>query len=137
MKYKIVRSVLSIFSIFMFFTVPAFTQEAKHISLNDAIDLSIKNSKQLKGNRARIEEAAASVKEALDRRLPDASASGSYLRVAQPHIKLQTGKDSSGSGSGGVNVSQALYGLVNVSLPIYGGHRIQYGINRQSTLNRR
>ncbi len=56
-------------------------QEKKIISLNDAIDLSIKNSHQLKSDQAKIEEATAAVKEATEKRLPNASISGSYLRL--------------------------------------------------------
>ena len=52
-------------------------QEKKIISLNDAIDLSIKNSHQLKSDQAKIEEAIAAVKEASEKRLPNASISGS------------------------------------------------------------
>ncbi|TDH26563.1 TolC family protein [Segetibacter sp. 3557_3] len=127
MKVKIFRGLL-FFSGLLFFINSAICQNVKHISLEEAIDLSIKNSKQLKINRAQVEEAAATVREAIDRRLPDATASGSYLRLAQPNIKLLTGKDSSTAGAGGPSVSQAVYGIVNLSLPIYAGHRIRYGI---------
>ena len=116
----------------------AFAQD-KPITLNEAIDLSIKNSKQLKINAAKIEQASASVREALDRRLPDASFSGSYLRLNNPNIDLKTKSSSSGgsgggSGSGPAKVSQALYGMANASLPIYAGGRIRYGIESSKFL---
>src|SRR5882757_651395 len=102
------------------------------LSLKDAIDLSIKNSKQLKTSHARIDEAVAAVQEAKDKRLPDFKISGSYLRVNNPNIDLKN-KSNSSSGSGSsssseVNVSQAMYGIANVSYPIYSGQRTQYGI---------
>lgn len=133
MKVKILSALFFLAGL-VFFDQPANAQ-TRTISLVEAIDLSVKNSKQLKANRAQVEEAAASVREALDRKLPDASASGSYLRLAQPHIKLSTGKDSSGGGAT-PKVNQALYGIVNVSLPLYAGHRIRYGIESSRFLEK-
>ena len=48
-------------------------QEKKTLTLNEAIDLSIKNSHQLKNSQAKIEEATAALKEAVEKKLPDAS----------------------------------------------------------------
>ncbi|MGZ4035125.1 MAG: TolC family protein [Bacteroidia bacterium] len=121
------------------FLIPAFShaQEAsgaKQLSLQEAIDLSIKNSKQLKASEARIEEATGALKEAQDNKLPGASVSGSYLRLTTPTLSLKTkafggGSDSTGGGGGSSsNISQAMYGMFNVSLPIYSGGRIRYGI---------
>src|SRR3954466_845669 len=94
-----------------------------NLTLRQAIDLSVKNSKQLKNYRARIDEATAAVREAKDRRLPDFKISGSYLRLNNPNVNFKT---SSGGGSGGtdsnsVKVSSALYGIANISYPLYSG----------------
>src|SRR5450432_944712 len=99
------------------------------LTLKDAIDLGVKNSRQLKNNQARIDEATAAVQEAKDARLPDFKISGSYLRLNSPNINLHT-KSGSGSGadSNNVKVSSALYGLANISYPIYSGMRVQYAI---------
>ena len=43
----------------------------RQLTLQQAIDLSIANSKNLKISRARIDEATAQVQEATDARLPD------------------------------------------------------------------
>lgn len=102
-----------------------------HLTLKEAVDMGIKNSKQLKNNRARIDEATAAVREAKDARLPDFKISGSYLRLNNPNVTLKT---KSGSGSGGgtdsnsVKVSSALYGIANITYPLYSGLRVQYGI---------
>ncbi|HRI19837.1 MAG TPA: TolC family protein [Panacibacter sp.] len=109
-------------------------QEVKTITLNEAIGLSIKNSKQLKLSKARIDEAIAATKEATERKLPDASISGSYLRIAKPTINYKTGggsSDTSGGGGGTAatpTINQALYGMANLSLPLYSGLKIRYGI---------
>ncbi len=102
----------------------------KNLTLKDAINLSIQNNKQLKNNHARIDEASAAVREAKDQRLPDFKISGSYLRLNNPDVTLKTKSGSGGGGtdSNSIKVSSALYGIANISYPIYSGMRIQYGI---------
>ena len=63
---------------------------SKQLSLQEAIELSIKNSKQLKASEARNEQARGALKEAKDNRLPNATVSGSYLRLATPNVSLKT-----------------------------------------------
>lgn len=108
------------------------TSAAKSLSLQEAIDLSIKNSNQLKASQARIEQATGALQEAKDNKLPNASVSGSYLRVNSPNINLKTkafgSSDSSGNSGSSPSVNQAMYGILNVSLPVYAGGRIRYGI---------
>jgi len=102
------------------------------LSLKDAIDLGIKNSKQLKNSRARIDEAVGAVQEAKDKRLPDVKLSGSYLRVNNPNISMKSNSNGNSGGSGSssneIDVSSAMYGMANVSYPVYTGQRTQYGI---------
>lgn len=110
-------------------------QNSKPLSLSEAIELSIKNSKQLKADSAKIQQAAAAVKEAFDKRLPDAGASAAYMRLsnANVNIKMKTGNSGSG-GSGAPGVNQAMYAIVNGSLPLYAGGRIRYGIESSKFL---
>jgi len=123
------------------FSLQMSAQEKKTLTLDEAIDLGLYNSKQLKINQAKIEEATAAAKEAVEKRLPDAKASASYLRVNAVNVDLKT-KNNSGSGGGTTppveqpKVSQALYGLVNVSLPIYTGGKIRYGIESSKFLEK-
>jgi outer membrane protein len=102
----------------------------RKLTLREAIDLSIRNSKQLKASRARMDEAAGALKEAQDNKLPNVSISGSYLRIPNTTVSLKSklfgSSDSSGGGSPSIN--QALYGIASVSLPLYTGGRIRYGI---------
>jgi outer membrane protein TolC len=106
-------------------------QGKKTISLNEAIDRSIKNSHQLKNGQASIDEAEASLKEETQKRLPNASVSGSYLRLNAANFDLKTkdNNNNSGGSSGETpSIKEAAYGLLNISLPIYSGGRIKYGI---------
>ena len=136
MKNKL-KSLLIIFSLF---SLQMTAQEKKTLSLNEAIDLGLQNSKLLKINQAKIEEATAAAKEAVEKRLPDAKASASYLRVNAVNVDLKTKSNSGGGGTTPAveqpKVSQALYGLVNVSLPIYTGGKIRYGIESSKFLEK-
>ncbi len=115
-------------------------QNGESLTLDKAIEMGLKNSKPLQLSRARLDEATAAVKEAEQRRLPDVSATGSYLRVANPKINFQSQKQGSGSQpdtsttTSTPKVSQAAYGLVNVSFPLYSGLRIKYGIEASKFL---
>jgi len=112
-------------------TQSSYAQESRTLTLKEAIELSLKNSRQLKNNEAKILEAAAAVKEAEEKKLPDASVSGSYLYLPiQPTIDLKTG---SGNG-GGPSVNQAIYGTLNASMPLYNGGKIRYGIESAKLL---
>jgi outer membrane protein len=108
----------------------AMGQNQKPLSLPDAINLGIRNSHTLAGSQARIEEATAALREAVERKLPDVKLSGSYLRLNTANFDLKSKDNSGGSGGSGESpkVSQAMYGIVNASLPIYAGGKIRYGI---------
>jgi len=124
------------FAMLLFSTVIALSsvgQVKRTLTLTEAIELGIKNSKQLKSSTAKIEEAVAAVREAEERRLPESGVSGSYLRLNSPNIDLKTKTNNGGTGGGTTNgdspkPSQAMYGMINASVPIFSGFRIKYGI---------
>src|SRR5512138_911632 len=125
--------------IFSMVSIQMVAQEKKTLGLNEAIELSIQNSKQLKINQAKVQDASAAAREAMEKKLPDAKVSGSYLRLNSANVDMKT-KNNNSSGSGSTSespkVSQALYGLLNVSLPIYSGGRIKYGIESAKFLEK-
>jgi outer membrane protein len=133
MKNRIVSAALLVFTI-LGGAGMAQAQEKKPLTLKEAVDLSLKNSPHLKNSQAKVEEATAAIKEAEDRKLPDLSAGGSYLRLNNPNVDIKTKTTSAtpggGTTTGGTTAkpSQAAYLLVNASLPIYSGLRIRYGI---------
>jgi outer membrane protein len=112
------------FSFLLFVGIKAQAQTPQKISLQQAIDMSIANSNSLKIASAKIMDASANVQEAKDRQLPDAKVNASYLRLAGAKLDLKNSQ----AGNGGPKVNQALYALVNVSMPIYAGGKIKYGI---------
>ena len=114
-------------------TSRGLAQNTQKITLSGAIDLSIKNSKNLKVSNAKIDEAVAHVKEAYNNQLPDFKISGSYLRLSSANVDLKTRSDSGGKVAG-PKVSSAAYGIANLSLPLYAGGRIRYGIESSKYL---
>jgi outer membrane protein len=118
---KIMFSLLAVLSVQL-----VLAQDTRPLTLKEAVELGIRNSKQLKISGARVEEASAALKEAQEKRLPDAKASGAYMWLSSANVNLKSSSGNNGGGS--PKVSQALYGIVNASLPIYTGGRIRYGI---------
>lgn len=126
---------------FLFMTVAllssvfGWTQEKRTITLKEAIDLGVKNSKQLKTSLLKIEESSAALKESEQKRLPDVGVSGSYMRILTANFDLASSNSGGGgSSSSAPNVNQAMYGIVNASLPIYTGGKIKYGIESSKYL---
>jgi outer membrane protein TolC len=112
----------------------AMAQNSRNLSMDEAIKLTVQNSKQLKLSHAKVDEATAMYHEAWNNHLPDVKVSGAYLRIKNPTVDLKvklggsssdTSKKSSGSS---INVDQAMYGMVNASLPLFSGFRIKYGV---------
>ncbi|PIF46742.1 outer membrane protein TolC [Chryseobacterium sp. 52] len=101
-------------------------QEKKQLTLDEAVQLGIQNSKNLKIDAAKIEEATADLLEAKNRQLPELKVSGSYMYLPiKPTVDL---KLSGVSGGGAPEVHQVAYGSMNLSVPVYNGGRIKYGI---------
>ena len=111
------------FLILAFCSVSA--QEKRMLSLQEAVKLGIENSKNLKIDQAKIEESTANLLEAKNRQLPEFKVSGTYMYLPlKPNVDIKI----PGVAGGGPEVSQVLYGSANLSVPIYSGGRIKYGI---------
>jgi outer membrane protein len=121
-------------------------QEKRNLSLDEAITLGLQNSKEIKLNAAKVAEANGALREARERRLPDLTASGSYLRLNQPNVdmKVKLGGQSGGSAEGGsgsssaqsLKVSSVTYGMASLSIPVFSGFRIQHGIDAAKYLQK-
>lgn len=141
MKHSIYKKL----AVLAMFAMPAqfvFAQKTKSLSLDEAIQLSIKNSKQLKLSKAKADEAVANYHDAWNNHLPDVKVTGAYLRINNPNVdlKVKLGGSSSDTGShagsSSVKVDQAAYGLVNASLPLFSGFRIKYGVESAKYLEK-
>lgn len=123
MNYKIKTSVL-ISLLTINGAIGTFAQSAKNITLTEAVQLGVRNSKLLLQSQAKSAIAEATLKQFKERRLPNASISGSYLRVTKPTLAVLFNTNSSGSsGSAAPDVSQAAYALGNVSYTLFDGFK--------------
>ncbi|MCE7065880.1 TolC family protein [Dyadobacter sp. CY326] len=124
------RMVFAIASVFwLAVTAHVFAQDQRKLTLEEAIEMSLKNSKQLKLSQTNVDLAGLSIKQIKENQLPSLSVSGSYLRLNTPNINLklpQNGSDSTGGSA--LNVHQAMYGMASASLPIFSGFRFKYGL---------
>ena len=111
---------------FAFLTSPLFAQDTLPLPLSKAIEMSVKNNKQLRADRAKIDQAEAQLRQAKDARLPDMKVSGSYLQLNHPNINLKT-KGSTPSEET-PKPSSAVYGMATATLPVYSASKIKYGI---------
>ncbi|MFI5196674.1 MAG: TolC family protein [Chitinophagales bacterium] len=133
MTYKIF-SKLSVAALYMLIAAPAQSlaqQNIKKLTLDEAVQLSIKNSAQLKTANAKVGEAIATYHEAWNNHLPDVKVSGSYMRLNSPNVNMKIrlgGSDTSKSAVSAIKVKEAAYGNVNASLPLFSGFRIKYGV---------
>ncbi|SHM02669.1 Outer membrane protein TolC [Chryseobacterium carnipullorum] len=119
----------SVLALSLFMGIAAINaQEKKQLTLDEAVQLGIQNSKSLRIDAAKIEEATADLLEAKNRQLPELKVSGSYMYLPiKPTIDLKL-SGVSGAGAGSPAIHQVAYGSVNLSVPIYSGGRIKYGI---------
>jgi outer membrane protein len=101
----------------------SIAQENKFLSLQDAINLCIRNNKQLKLTLLKIENANFSVKAAINTRLPDASISGSYLLITKPHLSGPLVEKTTTP-----NINQAAFTIATASMPLFSGFKIKNGI---------
>jgi outer membrane protein TolC len=108
-----------------------FTSNAKAqdrtITLKEAIDLGLQNSKTLKLSQAKIDEAVSQYNQAKDRALPTGSVSFAYNRAQIPYNNLAFGKES-------LNLpksANAYLGIASLNETIFGGNKLKYA--REST----
>ncbi len=103
-------------------------QETRTLTLDQAVELGIQNSKSLKIDEAKILEAKANYLAAKNNKLPDFNVSASALALANAKVDLKILPSSGGSTP---TPNSAYFGTANFSLPLYAGGKIKYGI--QST----
>ncbi|EJL74056.1 TolC family protein [Chryseobacterium populi] len=109
--------------------ISANAQEKKQLSLDEAVQLGIRNSKNLKIDAAKIEEATADLLEAKNKQLPDFKLSGQYMRLTNAKVDLKFLGESGSGGGGEMAAPKSVFlGQANLSMPLYSGGRIRYGI---------
>lgn len=110
-----------------------WAQETRHLTLEEAVQLGVSNSKLLQLDAAKINEATASYLEAKNRQLPSLKLSGQALALSQPTVDLKILPAGAG-GSASATAHSAFLGNLSASWPIYAGGRIKYGIQSANYL---
>lgn len=100
-----------------------YAQSTKNLSLTEAVQLGIENSKNLKRSQNKIDEAIAKLNMAKDNALPSADASFLYNHAEIPTNKLSIG------GASPFNLpkrADAFIGTLGVKETIYAGGKLKY-----------
>lgn len=105
--------------------VLAFSQGKMYLTVDQAVALGLKNSKNLYIDEAKINQAEANVIEAKNRKLPDLTISGSALALANANVDLKIAQGVAGNAP---KANSAFFGNASLSLPLFSGGRIKYGI---------
>ena len=114
--------------VFLAVGVTTNAQSKKMLTLDEAVSLGIQNSKNLKIDQAKIEQATANYLEAKNNRLPSLKVSGSALALGNANVDLKILKPAENGGEAAPKANSAFYGNVSASLPLFAGGRIKYGI---------
>jgi outer membrane protein len=111
--------------IFTLLVIPVVlsAQSVKKISLSEAIELGIANSKNLKLAQNKIDEAVAKLEVVNDNALPNASASFLYNHAEIPTNTLKIG---GGDPIHLPNRADAFVGTASIQELIYGGNKLKY-----------
>lgn len=122
--------------VFSLISAATVAQNQTPLSLQVAIDSSLAHSSQLKISAARLQSAQADLQEAKQGRLPNLSVSGSYLKLGFADVKIKSSNNGGGNSAPPKSPSQAMYGIANLSLPLYTGGRLKYGIESAAYLQK-
>lgn len=92
------------------------------LRLEEAIQMGLQNSKQLKLSQAKIDEAVSEYNQEMDRKLPTGSVSFAYNRAQIPANTLNFGEDALHLPKS----ANAFLGIASLNQTILGGHRLRY-----------
>lgn len=103
-------------------------QSVKRLTVKEAIDLGVANSKQLMVSNAKVKEAQAKVQQAQDKVIPEVGVSGTYLHLNTPTVSMAN--EASGNGGSSDSPLAALSNIHDVALvqlsaswPVFNGFR--------------
>ncbi|MCF0056167.1 TolC family protein [Dyadobacter sp. CY356] len=107
----------------------SFGQTIRNITLEEAVELSLKNSKQLKISQSNVDLAGLNIRQIKDNQLPSFSVSASYLRLNTPNINLKSSSsDTTSGGASSLHVNSVAYGMASASVPLFSGFRYKYSL---------
>jgi outer membrane protein TolC len=137
MEYLTKNKIVFLLSVLCLSANPLFAQTTKTLTLQEAIQLGVDNSKMLKVSSAKVDQATASLESTKMNQYPDLKISGSYLRFNSPNVDIKTGGSGSDSSSTSIpKVNSVMYGMATASVPLFAGLKIRNSIESAKYLKK-
>jgi outer membrane protein len=112
---------------FLMVTVVALTAQTRTLSLEQAVQLGVQNSKQLKLSQSKIDQAMSQFEQSKDAALPSAKVSVGYDHAFMLSRKLSIPGDTAKSGTIKLPFDNPLYqATLSVNEPIFAGNQFKY-----------
>ncbi len=118
---------------FLFGTLTAHAQNTKTLTLKEAIQLGLENSKTLQLSRAKVDEAISRYEQVKDNALPTAKASYAYNHAEIPTNTLKIG---AGEPIRLPSRADAFIGTVSVQELIFAGNKLKYARESSNLLSK-
>ncbi|MEO5911010.1 MAG: TolC family protein [Pelobium sp.] len=113
----------SLLAILIFAPFLNYAQEAKAITIDEAITLGLANSKTLRLSQSKVDQAVSVYKQTLDKALPSAKASAIYNHAEIPAHVLQLGP---GDPIRLPSSADAFIGTLSIQELIFAGNKLKY-----------
>jgi len=112
---------------FLMISALALTAQTKTLSLDEAVQLGVQNSKQLKLSQSKIDQSVSQLAQAKDAALPSAKVSAGYSHALMFARKLSIPGDTAKSGTIKLPFDNPLYQAnLTINEPIFAGHQYKY-----------
>lgn len=113
-----------------------FGQEVKTLRLDEALELGLSNSKQMKTVLSKSRQGEAYTREMKENMLPDLKVSGQYMRLNTPKVSIDPALMGDGGGSSFSTPKYLAFGTATASLPLFSGFKIRNGIQSAKYLEK-
>jgi outer membrane protein len=112
---------------FLIINVFALTAQTKTLSLEEAVQLGVQNSKQLKLSQSKIDQAMSQFEQSKDAALPSAKVSAGYDQALMLTRTLKIPGDTAKSGTIKLPFDNTLYqATLSINEPIFAGNQFKY-----------
>ena len=126
------KIILSIFTLFLLSF--SFAQEMKKLSLEEAIQLGVANSKSIKAATSQVTVSEKKLKSTKALQYPDLNVSGQYLHLFDTtDVDLKIGnsnENSGGNSAANPKPSYMMIGMASLSVPVFNGFKLRNSIKQ-------
>ncbi|HEX4373281.1 MAG TPA: TolC family protein, partial [Puia sp.] len=112
---------------FLMITAVSLMAQTKTLSLEEAVQLGVQNSKQLKLSQSKIDQAMSQFEQSKDAALPSAKISAGYNQALMLTRTLKIPGDTAKSGTIKLPFDNTLYqATLSINEPIFAGNKFKY-----------